>query len=95
MRIAQGSKNDLAGFEESGFIDGVEGGYVQFSYSGPNKYLVSRITPEHVRWTAQRLARLSDRQWQDAFRAGGYSPQDAARYIAKLKEKIAAGLAMQ
>jgi hypothetical protein len=48
-----------------------------------------------VQWTAKLFARLSDRQWQDAFRAGGYSSEDAARYIAKFKEKIAAGLALE
>jgi hypothetical protein len=96
LRIAQGSKNDLAGFEESGFIDEVgEDGYVNFSYSGPNKHLVSRITPAHVQWTSKLFARLSDRQWHDAFRAGGYSPEDATRFIAKFKQKIAAGLAVQ
>jgi|SRR5688572_9954324 hypothetical protein len=95
LRFQQGTKNDIEGFEESGFIDGVEDGYVKFSYSGPNKPLVSRITPAHVRWTSQLMARLSDKQWQDAFRAGGYPPEDAARYIAKFKAKIAQGLALQ
>jgi hypothetical protein len=94
LRISQGSKNDIDGFEESGFIDGVEDGFVKFSYSGPNKPLVGKLTPAHVRWTSQLFARLSDRQWQDAFRAGGYSPEDAARYIAKFKAKIAQGLTM-
>ena len=92
---SQGSKNDLPGFEESGFIDGVEDGYVKFSYSGPNKPIVSAIQPSHVVWTATLLSRLSDEQWHDAFRAGGYSREDAARYIAKFKEKIAAGLALE
>lgn len=94
LRIAQGTKNDLPGFEESDFIDGVEDGFVKFSYSGPNQNLVSRIEPEHVRWTAKLMSRLSDRQWHDAFRAGGYSQEDATRYIAKFKEKIAVGLAL-
>ena len=94
LRIAQGTKNDVQGFEESGFIDGIEEGYVKFSYSGPNKPLVSRLTPAHVRWTSRLMARLSDQQWQDAFRAGGYPPEDAARYIAKFKAKIAEGLAL-
>ena len=94
LRISQGTKNDVQGFEESGFIDGIEDGYVKFSYSGPNKPLVSRLTPAHVRWTSQLMARLSDKQWQDAFRAGGYPPEDAARYIAKFKAKIAEGLAL-
>jgi hypothetical protein len=94
LRISQGTKNDLEGFEESGFIDGIEEGYVKFSYSGPNKHLVSGLTPAHVQWTAALFARLSDEQWHDAFRAGGYSREEAERYIAKFKEKIAAGLAL-
>jgi hypothetical protein len=95
LRWNQGSKNDLPGFEESGFIDGIENGYVKFSYSGPNKTLVSRIMPSHVRWTAGLLSRLSDGQWHDAFRAGGYSRDDATRFIAKIKEKIAVGMALE
>jgi hypothetical protein len=95
LRMAQGSKNDLEDFEESGFLEGVDAGYVKFAYRGPNAHLVSRILPDHVRWTAKLFARLSDQQWEDAFRAGGYSPQDAARYIAKLKARTAAGLALQ
>jgi hypothetical protein len=39
------------------------------------------------------LSRLSDDQWQDAFRAGGYNPEQTARYVAKMKAKIAQGLA--
>jgi hypothetical protein len=95
IRTQQGSKNDLEGFLESGFIDGVENGRVKFSYSGPNKSLVSNITPDDVRWTAQLMSRISDQQWNDAFRAAGYSDADAARFIAKFKEKIAQGLALQ
>ena len=94
LRFEQGTKNDVKGFEESGFIDGVEDGYVKFSYSGPNKPLVSRLTPAHVRWTSKLMSRLSDGQWQDAFRAGDYPPDDANRFIAKFKAKIAEGLAL-
>jgi hypothetical protein len=94
LRTAQGSKNDLAGFLESGFIDSVKNNRVTFEYSGPNKPLVSNISAEEVRWTATLMSRLSDQQWQDAFRAGDYSPEDANRFIAKFKEKIATGLAL-
>jgi hypothetical protein len=94
IRGQQGSKNDLTGFLESGFIDGVENGRVKFSYSGPNKPLVSNITVEDVRWTAQLMSRLTDQQWKDAFRAAAYPEADAARFIARLKEKIAQGLAL-
>ena len=39
--------------------------------------------------------RLSDAQWRDAFRAGGYTPEDTARFIRRLKQKIAEGLALK
>ncbi len=96
IRGGQGSKNDLADFEASAFIDGVdEEGYVDFAYRGPNEWAVSKITPAHVRWTANLMARISNRQWQDAFRAGGYTQEQSTRYIAKLKERIAQGLALR
>jgi hypothetical protein len=38
------------------------------------------------------LARLTDRQWDDAFRAAGYSPDIRARYIRKIKSNIREGL---
>ncbi len=95
LRMSQGTKNDLAGFLASGFIDHVRDGRVVFEYSGPNKPLVENITPADVRWTARLLSRLSDKQWQDAFRAGGYTPDDSARYIARLKERVAEGLALK
>jgi hypothetical protein len=94
-RMSQGTKNDLQGFLASGFIDHSADGRVAFEYSGPNKPLVENITPADVRWTAKLLSRLTDKQWQDAFRAGGYSADDSARYIAKIKEKIAAGRALK
>jgi hypothetical protein len=94
FRMAQGSKNDLEDFEESGFIDKVENGFVKFSYTGPNDWIGKFITPAHVRWTAKLLSRLSDQQWQDAFRAGGYTPAESARFIKKFKEKIATGLTL-
>jgi hypothetical protein len=92
--MQQGSKNDLAGFLESGFIERVENGRVVFDYDGPNEAFFANITPDDVRWTAQRLSRLSDRQWRDAFRAGGYSEEDGAQYIARMKERIQAALAV-
>ena len=53
------------------------------------------ITPADVRWICGRLQRLRDAQWQDAFRAGGYPPVDAERFIRRLKQKIAEGLALK
>jgi hypothetical protein len=87
-------RNDVVEFETEAFIEGVEDGRVKFNWSGFHKELVSQLTPEDVRWTCERLSRLSDRQWQDAFRAGGYDPQLAERYIRRFKQKIAEGLAL-
>ena len=50
-----------------------------------------RITAADLAWASCLLDRLSDRQWQDAFRAGGYAPDVAQRFIRTLEDKIAAG----
>jgi hypothetical protein len=91
----QGSKNDLDDFERQGFITGVEGNRVRFDYRGVNEALVNMLTIADVVWTCELLARIPDGHWQAAFRAGHYSPADSARYIRKIKEKIAQGLALK
>jgi hypothetical protein len=47
-----------------------------------------------VRWIAERLARLSDKQWADAFRAGGHDRATADRFIRRIQEKIQEGLSL-
>ena len=93
-KIAQGSRNDLEHFESQGLIRSVTGGRIEFDYKGIYKDVVATVTPADVVWTAKLLSRLSDAQWNDAFTAGGYPPDQAARYIAKIKSKIAEGLAL-
>jgi len=88
-------RNDIHEFETEVFTRGVSSGKVKFNWSGFHKELVSELTPADVRWTAERLARLSDKQWEDAFRAGGYEPELAQRYIRRFKEKVAEGLALR
>jgi len=48
-----------------------------------------------VVWTCRLLSRLSDGRWRDAFRAAAYSDDVTERYLKKLKEKIAEGLALE
>jgi hypothetical protein len=93
-RIAQGNRNNLEDFEEQGFIKAVAGNRVEFDYDGIYQTIVDTVTVNDVVWTSKLLARLSDEQWNDAFTSGGYPPDQAARYIAKLKAKIAEGLAL-
>jgi hypothetical protein len=88
-------RNDVVEFETEAFTEGVSNGKVKFNWSGFHKELISNLTPEDVHWTCERLSRLSDKQWADAFRAGGYDPMLAERFIRRFKAKIAEGLALK
>jgi hypothetical protein len=85
-------KNDIDAFERYPFIVGIENGFVRFHYQGRYQELLrNHITTEDLVWASNLLGRLSDRQWQDAFRAGGYPSDVAERFIRVLRHKIAVG----
>jgi hypothetical protein len=92
--LGQGTRNDIKGFEEQGFVRKIEGQRVTFDYHGIYEPLVGALTVNDVIWTCRLMARISDRQWQDAFRAAGYQEAEQRRYITKLKSKISEGLAL-
>ena len=80
-------------FDRLGFITGVRNGLVEFNYHGWHQELFTkRITPDDVRWACEHLAKLSDAQWRDAFRAGGFDAAVADRFISRLKAKIEEGM---
>jgi hypothetical protein len=87
-------RGDIDAFEETAFVDRVVDGRVQFHYRGRHNALFDGITVTDVAWICRRLNRLTDRQWRDAFRAGGYDGELAQRFIRKMKTKIAEGLAL-
>ena len=87
-------RNDIDEFEAHGFIDKTSGDAVTFAFAGRHQELLRSVTVADVKWTCRRLARLTSRQWDDAFRAGGYPEETRRRYIAKIKQKIAEGLAL-
>jgi hypothetical protein len=68
--------NDPGTWYEAGFVKGVEGGMIEFDFKGKGRTLMDDITVEHGRWLATRLARLSDAQLNDAFRAANYSADE-------------------
>ncbi len=78
-------------FEREPFIRGVSNGLVRFNYHGWHQELLARISTEDVAWASDLLAQLTDQQWSDAFRAGGYAPAPARRFIGRLHQKIAEG----
>jgi hypothetical protein len=88
-------RNWIEGFEKKGFIIGVKNGQIQFDYDGRHRELIDAVTPADVHWAASQLQKLSDDQWHDAFRSANYADAIADRYIHKLKEKIAQGLAVR
>ena len=93
--IMDAPRNDVGVFEQTPFITGVADGKVRFDYRGRHKALLADITPEDVRWICSQLAKLTDKQWNDAFRAGGYAEETAGRFIRRMKQKIAEGLALK
>jgi hypothetical protein len=90
--FGQGTRNDLPGFEQQGFIERIDDGDVRFVYRGIYRDVISTVTAAQVRWACERLSRLSDQQWDDAFRSAAYTPEQTQRYVTKIKEKIAQGL---
>jgi hypothetical protein len=92
LRIARGSKNNVDDFERQGFITSVKGDRVRFDYDGMDGPLVGSVSTGDVRWVCEWLSKISDRQWEDAFRAGGFAGDVRDRYLRKIKAKIAEGL---
>jgi hypothetical protein len=92
--FGQGSRNNLDDFESQGFIRRVDENHVDFDFHTIYGPVVDLVRPADVRWTAELLSRLSDAQWDAAFRAADYSADVRARFVKKIKAKIAEGLAV-
>ena len=93
--VLDAPRGDIAVFEQTPFILGVANGRVQFDYRGRHKVLFENITPGDVRWVCQQLRNLTDDQWHDAFRAGGFPGALADRFIRRMKQKIDEGLSLK
>jgi len=88
-------RNDPDAFEREPFLRGVTGdGRVRFAFRGAHRELLHEIRAADVAWTCRRLARLTDEQWHDAFKAAGQPPDVAERFIARVRQKIDEGLAL-
>ena len=93
--VIDAPRGDIETYEKTPFIRGVENGKVRFEYRGRHKALFENIRPADVVWVCERLNRLTDRQWSDAFRAGGIEGEMADRFIRRTKQKISEGLALR
>lgn len=75
-------------YAKTRFVEGVRGGRVSIDYNGKNSGLMSSITVEQARWIGGILAKLSDEQIADAFRAANYSPQDVTVLAGTFRSRI-------
>lgn len=85
----------IDGFEREPFTIGVQNGFVRFAFRGRHQELLQRIPVQDVRWMSGRVLQITDRQWRDAFRAGGYDAELTSRFVARIKQKAQEGLALQ
>lgn len=81
--------NDPGTWYESGFVSKVKDGMIDFDFKGKGRGLMEDITVQQGRWIADRLARLSDKQLDDAFRAANYSPDEVQLLRAGVRERTA------
>lgn len=92
--FGQGSRNNIDDFESQRFIKRFDENHVDFDFHTIYGSVVDLVRPADVRWMAELLNRLTDAQWDDAFRAADYSPDVRARFVKTIKAKIAEGLAV-
>jgi hypothetical protein len=90
----RGSKGNVEDFEKEPFIKSVHDDDVKVHFHGAAyvPVLPGTVHVPDIRWICERLNKLSDQQWHDAFRAAAYPDDVADRYVKKLKEKVAEGL---
>jgi hypothetical protein len=82
------SRNAPKDYVKAKFIEGVEGGRVKFAYSGKNSELFKDITVADAKWIGDLLARLSDQQLTDAFRAGNFDPEEIQMLVPAMRARI-------
>jgi hypothetical protein len=93
--IPVGSRNDIDDFEETQLVKSANGDKVVLDYRGLRSEILEEMQAADVIWGCTLLNRLSDAQLSDAFRAAGYDAAMTGRFIAKIRAKIAEGLALR
>ncbi|MFN2480946.1 MAG: hypothetical protein ABR554_05705, partial [Pyrinomonadaceae bacterium] len=83
------SRNDPEGYDEDKFVDGVrKDGRVDFDFTGMSSGVIKDVRVEDARWIGSLLARLSDRQLEDVFRAANYSPAEVRALTDTVRRRI-------
>jgi hypothetical protein len=88
--LPSGSKGMPEQFAEQPFIDGVRDGKVIFHMRRQRaKRALGEVKAEHACWMGDLLARLSDQQFKDAFRSGGFNEAETTIYLRAIRKRIA------
>jgi len=87
--IPTGTKGNPKDYARSKFIDSVGDGKVTFhSARRRAKRAMSGVAIDNAQWMGNLLARLSDKQLSDAFRAGGFDEKETVIYIRTIRDRI-------
>ena len=82
------SRNEPIDFIKSNFIESVRGNVIDFNYGGKSQALFDNITTTDAKWIGAFLARLSDKQIGDAFRAANYAPDEVVALTQAVRRRI-------
>ena len=88
LRQVRGTRNEPGDYAGDKFIEGVAAGKVKFNYEGKNSKLLRDVSIEDARWLGSHLAKLSDEQLADAFRAGNYTADEVKLLTAAVRSRI-------
>jgi hypothetical protein len=86
--IISRSRNKPSDYIKAEFIKTVKGDRIDLNYGGKNQKLFDDLTLQDAKWIAGYLARLSDDQIKDAFRAANYAPEDVEQLARAVRERI-------
>lgn len=82
------NRNDPEDYFKDPFLEHVKDGNVLLFYKGKRQDLFDDIRVEEARWIGGWLARLSDRQLSDAFRAANYRPAEIRLLTEAVRARI-------
>jgi hypothetical protein len=83
-----GTRSEPKDYLKAKFVVGVKGDRVKFNYGGKRGNLFHDITVAQIGWIGDRLARLSERQIRDAFRAANYSEGEVSQFTKAVQARI-------
>jgi hypothetical protein len=82
------SRNEPEKYVKTKFVEGTKGDQIKFAYSGKQGDLFKQVSVADAKWIGGLLAQLSDKQIEDAFRAGDFTPEETQMLVAEVKDRI-------